>query len=381
MHKLTSFAQAPRALWSAFTLIAVLSVTSHVSAQGAQTGAAPKAQGTTTPPAQAQTTAVPTDKTAPKTTSESAETSTEEATPAGPTPEEQKAAMTAFEAGKTAFEAGTFEEAAAHFRTAYAAIPSPHAEYWIAVSLDKADPEGTNPEQVAAAYQTLLNNPGAAHIGTDKVEEAKARFLELRKFLPAKITILSTPAGATVKVDGAVQPGVTPIDLEVKEGTHVIELSLDGFQNAIVDAQVSGGVHLEQQVQLTELPPPPPPPSPVTQPEPVEEKKRSIVPAAVTLGLGGAGLIAGTVFGIMALNAKGKFKDDPTTENADAAERNALIADMSFGVALTLGITGIVLLTSKEPATQTAKRKQKNDFLIAPYASPRGAGAAARMTF
>jgi hypothetical protein len=102
--------------------------------------------------------------------------------------------------------------------------------------------------------------------------------------------------------------------------------------------------------------------------------------------LAGAGLITGTVFGIMALNSKSKFNDNPTTESADAAERNALIADMSFGIALTLGITGIVLLTAKDKDADTAaaaKRSKlaRGELIVAPYASRRGGGAAARLAF
>ena len=64
-------------------------------------------------------------------------------------------------------------------------------------------------------------------------------------------------------------------------------------------------------------------------------------------------------------------------------ERNALIADMAFGVAVTLGITGIVLLTtSDEEATQQqAARLEKPKWQLSPYVSPTGGGAAARVTF
>src|SRR6185295_15511769 len=76
------------------------------------------------------------------------------------------------------------------------------------------------------------------------------------------------------------------------------------------------------------------------------KESRSKLPAYITLGVGVVGAGIGTVFGIQALSAKSDFDSNPTSDNADKAERNALIADMSFGVALTLGITGIVLLTA-----------------------------------
>ena len=107
-----------------------------------------------------------------------------------------------------------------------------------------------------------------------------------------------------------------------------------------------------------------------------------MVPAYVTLGIAGASAILGTVFGVNALSAKDKFNDNPTTENADDVERNALIADMAFGVAVTLGITGIVLLTtSDEPLEEAAQLDKSQSWQVGPYVSPKGGGAAARVSF
>jgi hypothetical protein len=109
------------------------------------------------------------------------------------------------------------------------------------------------------------------------------------------------------------------------------------------------------------------------------------VPAYITLGIAGAGAIVGTIFGIKALGAKSDFDKTPTGSAADDTERNALIADMAFGVAITLGVTGVVLLTSDDGAAPAAakleKLPKKAKLVVAPYASPEGGGAAARYTF
>ena len=112
-----------------------------------------------------------------------------------------------------------------------------------------------------------------------------------------------------------------------------------------------------------------------------------MVPAYVTLGIAAVGAGVGTYFGIKALSAKSDFNDNPTADAADDAERNALFADMLFGVAITLGVTGVVLLTSGDEAPeQTAKAKplpklKKPSVAVAPYVSPDGGGAAARVKF
>lgn len=109
-----------------------------------------------------------------------------------------------------------------------------------------------------------------------------------------------------------------------------------------------------------------------------------MVPAYVTLGIAGAAAVVGTVFGVKALGSKSDFDKTPTTKLADDTERSALIADMAFGVAITLGVTGIVLLTSDDepPPAATGMLKPKGARLeLTPYAGPKSGGATARLTF
>lgn len=201
--------------------------------------------------------------------------------------------------------------------------------------------------------------------------------------MPAKVTIAVTPADAanlSVTVDGVKYPGNA---IELKAGEHTVIVTADGFQPKTEVVNVKGNETKDVQIALVPVAKPPPPPAPTEPPKPVEPKEppeeRSNIPAYVTLGIAGAGVVLGTVFGVMALGAKSDFDDDPTTENADDAERAALIADMSFGVALTFGITGAVLLFSggdDEPEeTGTAKP------VVLPYAGPTGGGVAATWKF
>ncbi len=297
-----------------------------------------------------------------------------------PTAEEREAAKVAFEAGTKAFGEEDYATAAVEFKKAYEVIPSPHAEYWIARSLDAADKETQNAAEVVAAYSKFLSNPGAQHAGAERVTEAQARVVELKKLLPAQVKLITVPEGASVLIDGQAQGNKTPIEVELPAGAHKFELSLEGYESTMVEMDVQGGSALEQEVTLSKQAPPPAEPTPV-EPEVVEPApKKSLVPAAVTLGLGGAGLISGTIFGIMALGAKKDFDDDPTTSNADTAERNALIADMSFGIALTLGITGVVLLTAEDEEA-AADAAQKRRVLVAPYADKKGGGLAGMFRF
>ena len=55
---------------------------------------------------------------------------------------------------------------------------------------------------------------------------------EPKKNGPAKLSILTIPPGATLKLDGKTLPKKSPYELEVKAGEHTVEASLEGYVNA-----------------------------------------------------------------------------------------------------------------------------------------------------
>lgn len=270
-------------------------------------------------------------------------------------------ARKAYSEGEKAFSVGDFTAAEAAFQTANSLIPSPHAEYWIAKSLD-GQPEKLN--EAIAAYEQFLANPDAAKAGEEKVADAQTRVAALKAKLPGDVEVVTVPPGATVSVDSSLQLGTTPLVLKLPPGPHKLSVTLAGFESKELELDVKGGEPTHQKIELAAVPPPPapaPPPAAVAEPVPVEAppapaqaQPRSKIPAFVTLGIAAAGAVVGTVFGLKALSAKNDFEDNPTTERADDTERNALIADMAFGVAITLGVTGVVLLTTSDDVPETA---------------------------
>jgi hypothetical protein len=301
-------------------------------------------------------------------------------------------ARKAYTSGEKAYGAGDYAGAYEHFNRAIGLIPSPHAEYWAAASLDKLN--RTN--EAVTAYEHFLADTNASKVGEEKVSEAKSRLDALKAKLKGEVNVVTTPAGASVTVDGQPEEGVTPLTLKLTPGAHKLSLALAGHQTKDIEVNVATGDKTDQKVELAadkSAEPPPavaaPPPEPVEQPAepPPPAEKRSKVPAIVTLGIAGAGAVVGTVFGLKALSNKSDYNDHPTTTRADDVERKALIADMAFGVAITLGVTGIVLLTSSDSgstgeATAAHRTKPRQAKLnVAPYFSPHGGGAAARWAF
>lgn len=296
------------------------------------------------------------------------------------------AARKAYAAGEKAFAAGKYEEAYDSFKKADEAIPSPHAQYWMAAALDKQGKK----DDAAAAYEKFLANPGKEKAGADKLDEAKKRLEDLKGKPIGEVSIVTTPAGATVMIDGQPQMGEAPMIVKLAPGKHTVAISSPGYQNVEKEIDVTPGAKQDLSVELTmsEAPPEPtaPPPEPTAPPpeEPAKAEPKSKVPAYVTLGIAGASALVGTFFGIKALGAKSDFNDKPSTDAADDVERNALIADMAFGVAITLGVTGVVLLTSSDSDEKSAKGARYvagPKFRVAPVIGPTGGGAAAQLTF
>ncbi len=302
------------------------------------------------------------------------------------------AARKAYGAGEKAYGAAKYAEAYDHFKKAYGLIPSPHAQYWMAMCLDQ---EGKSAEAYAA-FKTFFANPRAEKVGDEKMTSAKEAFNKL-KSTPGEVNFKTTPAGASISVDGEAQMGETPMTVKIPPGDHKIAVSAAGYETQKMDITIAPGEKQEQAVTLEKAAPTPapapapaapaaaPPATPAEPPAP--PAKKSMVPAYVTLGIAGAGLIVGGIFGAKALGDKSKFNDNPTNDNADTTERDALIADMAFGVAITLGVTGVVLLTSHgsgDAAKESGSIKKlppKATLNVAPYMSPHGGGAAARLTF
>lgn len=303
------------------------------------------------------------------------------------------AARNAYTAGETAYKAGDFKGAIKSFQDAQAIIPSAQASFWLAQSY-KGD--GQVPAAIAE-FQRLLADPGAQRLGEDKLNEARATLEELKK-TPGKLDVATDPPGATVAVDGAAAVP-TPATLELTPGAHKLILALDGYVTAEVELEMPAGSKGAQTFTLEAAPKPAPlPPVEATALAPVKagetmvltpSQPNSKIPAYVLLGLAGAGVVTGTIFGVMALSEQSKFDDNPSNDTADRAERNSLAADLSFGAAITLGLAGVTALfitpgtgEKQEKGPDTLGRAAPNRAVsFAPYGSPSSGGARLRVAF
>lgn len=295
--------------------------------------------------------------------------------------EKKEAAKKAFEEAQAKFAAG--EYAAAHdlYKQADELIPGAVPKFKMAESLDKAgDVEGA-----ISGYEAFLASKPPEDKNKERIEAAKSRISALQN-APADVKVVVTPADAAnleLSVDG--QPQTTN-PLKVPPGKHTIAAKAQGFEETKVEIEVKRGEKKEVPVTLTAatvaptIPDKPPAkPTPPKEPPTTESGGTStLIPAIVTLSLAGAGAVVGGVFGVLALKSKGEFEDTPTQDLFDETERNALIADMSFGVALTFGVTGLVLLLTDTGGEAPAEDQKA---FVSPFVGPGGAGAVGTFRF
>jgi hypothetical protein len=262
------------------------------------------------------------------------------------------------------------------FRAALAQAPSAAAQYGLAMTLDLE----AKPAEACEAFTALFAMPDFSALPADQARSAQQRFAVLQT-IPASVVVVVNAPGAQLLVDGTPQLGESPYTLRLPAGKHTVEAQAANYDAAKVELEVKPAEQREVNLTLTETPKPPASkPQQVTAEAPAAEPQ-SRIPAYVTLGVAGAAAITGTIFGIQALSAKSTYDDQPTVGHADDVERNALIADMAFGIAFTLGVTGAVLLLTDEPADPAAATPEQTAIELMPYVSRTSGGAAARVTW
>jgi hypothetical protein len=164
-----------------------------------------------------------------------------------------------------------------------------------------------------------------------------------------------------VEVDGAARDWHAPIPLDA--GHHVITAHADGRPDVRFeyDAPGSGGT---QTVPVSFPLPAPPPGStavvPSREPAPAAPAQAGPPRAAVfgLAGVGAAGIVVGSVFGVLTLTQKadgdshcsGSYCDATGLSSQDAAHTSATVSTVAFAVGLAaLAVDAVLLLTWPRP--------------------------------
>jgi hypothetical protein len=294
--------------------------------------------------------------------------------------------------GEKKFKAGDYAGALPEFKSADDIKSTPNSQRYIGLCHDNLGHYGdavTWYEKFLTAVPDKMKKEG---------DEVKARVGQI-KAMPARLHIETTPPGAAILADGKAM-GTTPTDVEIAPGKHILHIELAGYLAIDRDVDVAYGAKEDMKSELVAKPAEARPiaqnpivTAPVEQKptEPVKEEKhepRSKLPAFITGGLAIVAIGVGTGFGIAALAKKSDFDKTPTADIADTGENFALVADMAFGVAITLGVTSAVLFLTKDDDAAPAKtasnavtKKKPLRIIPTPFVLPNGGGAGAFLRF
>lgn len=265
----------------------------------------------------------------------------------------QKAlARAKYEEGVEAFRNQRYVDAVRFFLEADAIAPSIALSFNVALAYEKLGDEAS----ALRWYRNYLRlDPNASNAA-----EVRARIQTLTQALAGKgiqqLTVLSTPPGATVAVDGRAV-GVTPLTIERPPGDHEVWLTAPGYADTRrvfhltattpVDLSFTLAPRGPELAQQRDKPSGAP-----SQPEP---PRRFGIWPYVTLGAGAAALTSAAIFEALRASAE----DDARHENEQLAferavnrmEANQTAARVLLGVGGVLVVGGTALLVFNTPLT------------------------------
>lgn len=153
--------------------------------------------------------------------------------------------------GIASYEKGRYAEAVIELETAVATHPVPIGYLILGRCYEKLG----DAAKAVDAYSTFVANaPRAMKHSAD----AAARTIAALRASPGRLQVTSTPSGAEVAVDGAAAGARTPVQIELKPGTHTIHVSAPGHVTEERQIDVAFGSSTTLALDLAESRPTPP---------------------------------------------------------------------------------------------------------------------------
>jgi len=270
------------------------------------------------------------------------------------TPEQQQArAFETFGRGEAQFKDGHYDAAARLFQEAFEAWKDPAYLFNIGLAFEKAERWRLAVEWYDRFVREYPDVPNVSEVMRRR-EAAQAS----RNATRAAITVSTEPAGARADVpsDASVEACVTPCTLRIDPGPATIRVVLGDRQKEIARSMAPGerwDLSLDLGAKST---------------DPVAEPVYDRTGTYVVWGIGGAMLVTGAAFGVLASNAHSDGKalaDQGAREGGlvqsdldrldglrDDVKRDSAIADVGFIGAVVGAAIGTVLwfTTDPEPA-------------------------------
>ena len=293
-----------------------------------------------------------------------------------------------FESARVLYKQAAYREAITEFQKAYNLVPNASSSGLLLYNIANCHEKLGDVPAALRAYKDYLRGVPTA----DDRSEVMTTITNLEKRLREKgvqqVRVYSNPPGAQVAINGE-NKGITPFSIELVPGKYFLTLTKKGFRPVEKDFAMSGDTSLELDFALNEVkfveaipapaPAPVPAPAPAPAPKPpdqiVQRPPETAVAAKEMKGegggrvwtwiMGGVGVAAiggGVTFGVL---AKGAESDLHSADNktrtqqdaqslAEAAQNDALLANIMFGVGGAMVVGSVVLFFVEGKGAKTA---------------------------
>ena len=298
---------------------------------------------------------------------------------------------------QAAFEAGNFAESEKLWTAAvklYALAPT--------LTLGLARTQAKLGHVVAAQenYNKIIrewgNNPNPPPAFKDALEAAKAEVGAVSTKVASVTLTVEGPTNPVVTIDGATVPAAAlGLKRPVDPGAHKVSATAEGYSAASTDFTVAEGGAATATLKMEKLPAGAEGAGAAGggSTDPGADKKSNTTLALVAFGVGGAGLVVGSITGLLALGKSGDLKDacGPNKNTCPAASQSDIDSYKTMGTISTVGfiVAGvggaaglILLLTSPKTSTgsaggsryATVPVKRETGLAMTPYFGGTSAG-------
>jgi len=277
-----------------------------------------------------------------------------------PSAETQAEAKAHLQQGAKAYSKRRYKDAVDHFLNANRLVPSPALSFNIAKAYEKLGDWAST----LNFYRDYLRRAPSAP-DREEIEKLIAKYEGmLRDRGVQQLSVLSTPEGATVGVDGEAV-GVTPWTGELTPGKHIATVQLRGYADAVEQFELTPDHAMDVSVALepaakgsaaepqqqSDAPQPTPSAPPPLEDAAHDEKHTDQgvrAPTWIAFGVGGVALGAAVGFELMRRTAEDDAREAPTQVEAqdafDSMERHQMTSRILAGVGGVALLTGGVLL-------------------------------------
>lgn len=257
-----------------------------------------------------------------------------------------------YEEGVEAYRATRYADAVRLFLEADALSPSAALSYNIARAYEKLSDDA----QALRWYRNYLRlDPGAKNAAEVRAY-VNALSAALAKLGIQQLTVLTTPPGATVAIDGT-PLGVSPLTVELRPGTHSAQVSRRGFADVNGKFTLPEATPIDLSVTLQASPT-----ESAKAPDADRETGRRFgIAPYLTLGAAAVCLGSAGIFEALRRSAQNSARSEQVQlayeQDIDAMNSRQTTARVFLGVGGVLAATGVTLLVLNTPLTPESRAR------------------------